>query len=63
MVSFSSVRLRYALDLAPVLRGMTFSVAPGERVGVCGRTGAGKSSVVAALFNLVGDKCIEGDIR
>ncbi|KAH8067811.1 ATPase [Aureococcus anophagefferens] len=38
---------------APALRGVSFAVDGGERLGVCGRTGAGKSSLVAALFRLV----------
>jgi ABC-type multidrug transport system fused ATPase/permease subunit len=35
------------------LRGVTFSASPGERIAVVGRTGAGKSSLVSALFRLV----------
>jgi ABC-type multidrug transport system fused ATPase/permease subunit len=35
------------------LRGVSFVVRPGERVGVVGRSGAGKSSLVAALVRLV----------
>ncbi|KPI96267.1 putative multidrug resistance-associated protein lethal(2)03659 [Papilio xuthus] len=34
------------------IRGVSFSVAAGEKVAVVGRTGAGKSSLVAALFRL-----------
>ena len=35
------------------LRGVSFAVAGGAKLGVCGRTGAGKSSLVAALLRLV----------
>lgn len=35
------------------LRGVTFAASPGERIAVVGRTGAGKSSLVSALFRLV----------
>ena len=46
------VSMRYRPGLAPALRGVSFAVAPGSLVGVCGRTGAGKSSLLAALFRL-----------
>lgn len=43
----------YAPDLEPVLRGLTFDVQPKQRVGVVGRTGAGKSSLTLALFRFL----------
>lgn len=43
----------YAPDLPPVLKGLTFSVARNQRVGVVGRTGAGKSSLTLALFRFL----------
>jgi ABC-type multidrug transport system fused ATPase/permease subunit len=43
----------YASDLPPVLKGLTFSVARNERIGVVGRTGAGKSSLTLALFRFL----------
>lgn len=43
----------YAPDLAPVLKGLSFSVKANERVGVVGRTGAGKSSLTLALFRFL----------
>ncbi|EKG15392.1 Putative ABC transporter protein [Macrophomina phaseolina MS6] len=43
----------YAPDLPPVLKGIGFSVAPRQRVGVVGRTGSGKSSLALALFRLL----------
>jgi len=46
------VRLRYAPDSPEVLAGISFSVEHGERVGVVGRTGAGKSSVLLAIFRM-----------
>ena len=32
------------------IQGVSFSISPGEKVAVVGRTGAGKSSLIAALF-------------
>jgi len=43
----------YANDLPPVLRGLTFRVERNERIGVVGRTGAGKSSLTLALFRFL----------
>ncbi|KAK5952602.1 hypothetical protein OHC33_006194 [Knufia fluminis] len=43
----------YAPDLPPVLKNLTFSVRPNERIGVVGRTGAGKSSLTLALFRFL----------
>jgi ABC-type multidrug transport system fused ATPase/permease subunit len=43
----------YAEDLPAVLRGISFNVKNNERVGVIGRTGAGKSSLTLALFRFL----------
>ena len=46
-----SARYREGLDL--VLRDLSFVIQPGERIGVVGRTGAGKSSLTLALFRIL----------
>ncbi|RAL06916.1 P-loop containing nucleoside triphosphate hydrolase protein [Aspergillus homomorphus CBS 101889] len=43
----------YAPDLPPVLKGLSFNVEKNQRVGVVGRTGAGKSSLTLALFRIL----------
>lgn len=43
----------YAPDLPPVLKGLNFRVERNERIGVVGRTGAGKSSLTLALFRFL----------
>ena len=43
----------YAPDLPPVLKGLSFKVARNERIGVVGRTGAGKSSLTLSLFRFL----------
>lgn len=50
---FEQVTLRYRPSLPPALDGFSCVIAPGEHVGVVGRTGAGKSTLAAALFRLV----------
>jgi ABC-type multidrug transport system fused ATPase/permease subunit len=42
----------YLPNSPPVLKGISFSVRPGEKVGVVGRTGAGKSSLIVAMYRL-----------
>ncbi|KAK0669314.1 P-loop containing nucleoside triphosphate hydrolase protein [Cercophora samala] len=43
----------YVADMPPVLKGLNFSIDSNERVGVVGRTGAGKSSLTLALFRFL----------
>jgi ABC-type multidrug transport system fused ATPase/permease subunit len=49
-VEFIGYSTRYRADLDPVLREVTFKINPLEKVGIVGRTGAGKSSLALALF-------------
>ena len=44
--------MRYREDFPLVLRNLSFGVGAGMKIGVVGRTGAGKSSIFAALFRL-----------
>ncbi|KAL3488208.1 P-loop containing nucleoside triphosphate hydrolase protein [Aspergillus germanicus] len=46
----TDLTVAYAPDLLPVLRELNFTLKQGERVGVVGRTGAGKSSLAMTLL-------------
>ncbi|KAJ9110597.1 hypothetical protein QFC22_006715 [Naganishia vaughanmartiniae] len=52
-LTFDNVALRYRSELPLVLKGLSFSVQAGEKIGIVGRTGAGKSSCLQALLRLV----------
>ena len=49
-VELDGVTLRYPGALAPVLQALTLTLAPGERLALCGASGAGKTSVVELLL-------------
>ncbi|KAK9737640.1 ABC transporter [Popillia japonica] len=51
-VEFSRLYLKYAPEDHPVLCNLNFVIQPREKVGIVGRTGAGKSSLISALFRL-----------
>ncbi|KAH9119925.1 hypothetical protein LEN26_004484, partial [Aphanomyces euteiches] len=51
-VQFQNLKLRYRPDLPLVLHGITLDIQGGEKIGICGRTGAGKSSLMIALFRI-----------
>lgn len=52
-IEFKNVVMRYRPDLPPVLLGLSARIQPSEKVGVVGRTGAGKSSLFNTLFRIV----------
>ncbi|ETI25244.1 hypothetical protein G647_04618 [Cladophialophora carrionii CBS 160.54] len=52
-VGFSRFKASYAADSVLVLKDVDLDIRCGEKVGICGRSGAGKSSVLASLFHLL----------
>jgi ABC-type multidrug transport system fused ATPase/permease subunit len=51
-IEFNQVEMRYRPELPLVLKGLDFQIKGGERIGIVGRTGAGKSSIMSALFRM-----------
>ncbi|KAJ2037033.1 hypothetical protein H4S04_008656 [Coemansia sp. S16] len=60
VVEFRNYSTRYREGLDLVLKDVSFSVRPREKVGIVGRTGAGKSSLTLALFRII--EAAEGQI-
>ncbi|KAM5227272.1 multidrug resistance-associated protein 1 isoform 2-T2 [Ctenodactylus gundi] len=59
-VEFRDYGLRYREDLDLVLKHINVTIEGGEKVGIVGRTGAGKSSLTLGLFRM--NECAEGEI-
>ncbi|XP_037086606.1 multidrug resistance-associated protein 1-like isoform X1 [Pollicipes pollicipes] len=59
-VLFNDYQTRYRPGLELVLKGITADIAGGEKIGIVGRTGAGKSSLTLALFRII--EAAAGDI-
>ena len=52
-IAFKDVEMRYRPNTDVVLRKLDFEIASGQKVGVVGRTGAGKSTISVALTRIV----------
>ncbi|KAI8324836.1 P-loop containing nucleoside triphosphate hydrolase protein [Martensiomyces pterosporus] len=52
-IEFTGYSMRYADSQTLALEDISFTVRPGEKIGIVGRTGAGKSSLLQALFRIV----------
>ncbi|XP_046728805.1 ATP-binding cassette sub-family C member 9 isoform X1 [Silurus meridionalis] len=52
-IKIQDLCVRYDLMLKPVLKHVNAFINPGQKVGICGRTGSGKSSLSLAFFNMV----------
>jgi ATP-binding cassette subfamily C (CFTR/MRP) protein 4 len=51
-ITFSAVSMRYSADKPLVLQEVNLTIRAGEKIGIVGRTGAGKSSIISTLFRL-----------
>ena len=53
VVKFKNYGTTYRKGLSPVLKNLTFETRENEKIGICGRTGAGKSTLTLAMFRLL----------
>ncbi|KAI5957078.1 hypothetical protein KGF54_000006 [Candida jiufengensis] len=51
-IEFQQVNMKYRPGLPLVLKDLSLQIKPQEKIGICGRTGAGKSSIMTALYRL-----------
>jgi len=59
-IEYRDVTMTYRVGLPPALKGLSFTVQAGEKLGVVGRTGSGKSSIIVSLLRLT--ECDTGQI-
>lgn len=60
-VVFENVSMRYREGLEPSMNDLSCTIQPGMKVGIVGRTGAGKSTILQVLFRLT--DCFEGSVK
>ncbi|KAG7840075.1 hypothetical protein KL942_002874 [Ogataea angusta] len=60
-IEYKNYSTRYRENLDPVLKNINLSIRAGEKIGIVGRTGSGKSSLMLSLFRII--EPIEGHIE
>ncbi|KAJ1768815.1 ABC transporter C member 13 [Coemansia sp. RSA 1843] len=61
-IEFNNFSMKYRQDLEYALKEINLTIKPGEKVGIVGRTGAGKTSLARCLFRLVSNSTCSGSI-
>ncbi|KAJ2046057.1 ABC transporter C member 13 [Coemansia sp. S16] len=61
-VEFKNLSVKYGANQDYALKNLNFTARPGEKIGIVGRTGAGKSTLAKAIFRLL-NKNVEGSIE
>ena len=53
MVEFKDFTVKYRPNLPPALKNISLIIKPNEKIGVVGRTGAGKSTITLSLLRII----------
>ncbi|CAF3783190.1 unnamed protein product [Rotaria sp. Silwood1] len=61
-IKFRNYSLRHRLNSEYAIRDINFCIESGQKIGIIGRTGAGKSSIFKGLFRFVHRSCVDGEI-
>ncbi|KAJ7149444.1 P-loop containing nucleoside triphosphate hydrolase protein [Mycena crocata] len=61
-LTFADFSMKYRDDLPLALANISFNLQGGQKIGICGRTGSGKSSTVLALFRGIDQHLVTGKI-
>ncbi|KAJ2457398.1 Multidrug resistance-associated protein 1 [Coemansia sp. RSA 2424] len=61
-VEFKNLSVKYGANLGYALKNLNVTIRPGEKIGIVGRTGAGKSTLAKSIFRLL-NKNVEGSIE
>lgn len=52
-IVFENLSIKYRPNTEIVLKNLNFKISPGEKIGICGRTGSGKSTICLSIFRLI----------
>ncbi|KAJ6558333.1 P-loop containing nucleoside triphosphate hydrolase protein [Mycena capillaripes] len=61
-LTFKDVHMRYSPDLPDAISNVSFHISAAQKVGVCGRSGSGKSSLILAIFRGLDQSLMAGQI-
>ncbi|OQE44692.1 hypothetical protein PENCOP_c002G03156 [Penicillium coprophilum] len=52
-IEFAGIVARHSAALPPVLKGISMSIRPGEKIAICGPSGSGKTTLILALLGMI----------